>query len=274
MASVVLTAHIWGQLTAWPGVCSRLDQPGHASSADSFSQHTSAGNRQRSDRNQTGGMPTSERSLARAATTTTRQLIEIGTEFREARMAHGESQEFVGQAARLSRSRYSRIEAGRITTLSISELNRVAAVLGLDASVRLFPGGAPTRDATHAGKLGGLLRQAKAPLAFRLEVPLPVSPDRWEKRAWDAMLYGHGARTAIELEMRMRDVQAMRRRHALKRRDDPTEQFLLLVADTKHNRRVLAEFADLFADLPRLMPSVVRRALEAGQHPPTGLLLI
>ena len=83
-----------------------------------------------------------------------------------------------------------------------------------------------------------------------------------------------GGRTAIELEMRLRDLQAMRRRHELKRRDDPTEQFLLLVADTGHNRRVLAEYADLFGDLPRLRPSVVRKALERGRHPPTGMLLV
>jgi uncharacterized protein (DUF433 family) len=33
-------------------------------------------------------------------------------------------------------------------------------------------------------------------------------------------------------------------------------------------------FAELLADLPRLRPSAVRAALEAGNHPRTGLLLI
>jgi hypothetical protein len=65
---------------------------------------------------------------------------------------------------------------------------------------------------------------------------------------------------AIELEMRLRDVQAVRRRHELKRRDDPPDHFMLLIADTRHNRRALAEVADLFAELPRLRPSVVRAA--------------
>jgi hypothetical protein len=88
------------------------------------------------------------------------------------------------------------------------------------------------------------------------------------------VIFGSSERTAIELEMRLRDVQAMRRRHELKRRDDPTEHFLLLVADTRHNRRVLAEFEDLFADLARLRPSIVRTALNAGRHPSTGLLLV
>jgi len=94
------------------------------------------------------------------------------------------------------------------------------------------------------------------------------------ERAWEAVLFGHGERTACELEMRRRDVQAVRRRHDLKRRDDPTEHFLLLIADTRHNRSAVAEFEALFADLPRLRPSEVHRALEAGQHPPTGLLFV
>jgi hypothetical protein len=37
---------------------------------------------------------------------------------------------------------------------------------------------------------------------------------------------------------------------------------------------VIAEFADLFEDLPRLRPSDVFRALEGGRHPPTGLLFV
>ena len=103
---------------------------------------------------------------------------------------------------------------------------------------------------------------------------MPQAAERWERRAWDACIYGLGERTAIELEMRLRDVQAVRRRYELKRRDDPPEHFLLLIADTRHNRRVLAEFGDLFQDLPRLRPSVVRACLAAGRHPPTGLLLV
>lgn len=87
------------------------------------------------------------------------------------------------------------------------------------------------------------------------------------------MLIRHGERMAIELEMRLRDLQALRRRIALKRRDDPTKGFLLVIADTRSNRRILAEHEALFDDLPRLRPGVVRTALGSGQLPPTGLLL-
>jgi hypothetical protein len=74
--------------------------------------------------------------------------------------------------------------------------------------------------------------------------------------------------------MRLHDAQALERRVSLKRRDDPTDEFVLLVADTRNNRRVLAEFGGVFADLPRLRPGVVRDALAAGRHPPSGLLLV
>jgi hypothetical protein len=93
-------------------------------------------------------------------------------------------------------------------------------------------------------------------------------------RAWDVVLYGHGQRTCIEYEVRLHDVQATIRRHNLKRRDDPPNQFLMVAADTRHNREVLRQYGDLFADLPRLRTANVLKALRAGQHPPSGLVVL
>jgi transcriptional regulator with XRE-family HTH domain len=218
-------------------------------------------------------MASTERAIDRGTRSGHRQLIQLGDDLREQRLSLGLSQEHVAASGRISRSRCSRIEGGSVDTFSIMELNRLTSALGLDAGVRLYPGGVPVRDVAHAGKLQSLLRLSAAPLQYRIEVPLRHEDGR-DRRAWDAMLFGHGKRTAIELEMRLRDVQAVRRRLDLKWRDDPTDGFLLLIADTRHNRRVLAEFAALFADLPRLRPSSVRKALLAGQHPPTGLVLV
>ncbi|HET7181786.1 MAG TPA: hypothetical protein VFI15_06095 [Candidatus Limnocylindrales bacterium] len=130
------------------------------------------------------------------------------------------------------------------------------------------------RDAGQARKLDAFLDHVRPPLRYRVEVGLPARDGAFEQRPWHAMIFGGGERTAIELEMRLRDVQAVRRRHDLKRRDDPTEQFLLLIADTRHNRRIVAEFAALLDDLPRLRPSDIHRALESGRHPPAGLLFV
>jgi transcriptional regulator with XRE-family HTH domain len=205
---------------------------------------------------------------------TARQTRQLGEDFRETRLALAMSQEHVAAASRISRSRYGDIEGGRADSLTLRELNRVAAILGLSASVRLYPDGPPVRDVAHATKLQRFLGSLHSPLTYRIEVPLPAVEGRMERRAWDAVLYEGRNRCAVELEMRLRDVQALLRRIDLKRRDDPTESFLLLVADTRLNRRVLAEFEALFADLPRLRPSTVRGALGSGRLPPTGLLLV
>jgi hypothetical protein len=46
------------------------------------------------------------------------------------------------------------------------------------------------------------------------------------------------------------------------------------MAATRTNRRVLAEFTVLLPDLPRLRTQLVLEALETGQHPPSGIILI
>ena len=174
----------------------------------------------------------------------------------------------------MSRVHYGRIERGTAPDLGLSAINRVAAVLGLTPSVRLYPAGSPVRDVAHSSHLQRFLEPAAPPLSYRLEVPLPAKEGAFEQRTWDAVLLGDGKRTAVELEMRLRDVQALLRRIDLKRRDDQTDGFLLLVADTRHNRRVLAEFAGLFVELPRLRPTAIRSALLAGRHPGIGIVLV
>ena len=200
-------------------------------------------------------------------------MRDIGEAFLARRLALGLSQEHVARGVGMKRLRYGRIERGQLAA-TVLELDLIAAVLGIELSMRAYESGPPVRDAGQSGKLARFLEKVRPPLRYRVEVGLPSVDGRFEQRAWDAVLFGHGERTACELEMRLRDVQAMRRRHDLKRRDDPTERFLLLIADTRHNRAVIREFAGLFQDLPRLRPSHVYRALEAGQHPPTGLLFL
>jgi len=219
-------------------------------------------------------MPSASRALDRAARLADRQRRDAGEEFRERRLQIDQSQEQVAAASHMSRVHYGQIENGRAPKLTLDEINRIAAVLGLTPSLRLYPAGAPVRDAGQAARLMRFLAWVAPPLFYRLEVALPGVETRLERRAWDAVLFGGHGRTAIELEMRLRDIQAVLRRIDLKRRDDPAESFLLLVADTRTNRRVLAEFASLLVDLPRLRPLDVRGSLRAGKHPPTGLLLV
>ncbi len=219
-------------------------------------------------------MATADRTYQRGERAGRKALSRFAEEVRDRRIELGLSQASVAAAARLSRPRYTKVEAARVGTLSIPEATRIASVLGLDLSVRVYPGGDPLRDGASAVRLQALGARVGRPLRFRTEVPLPASPDHPEQRAWDAEVRGAGLRTTFELEMRLRDAQAVERRIALKRRDDPPDRFVLLVAATRHNRQVLADHPGLFPDLPRLRPSTVVRALESGRHPPSGLILL
>lgn len=219
-------------------------------------------------------VPPIDRRYDRGTRRAARAVTRIGEEFRDARIEAGLSQRTVAAAARISRAHYSRIENGKIEGVSILDACRIASVLGLDASVQIYPGAGPLRDSGHLRRLtelGGLVR---LPLRWRTEVPLPSTGARVEQRAWDAMIIGAGQRTAIEVEVRLRDIQALERRIALKRRDDPTDGFLLVVADTRLNRRILASLARVPAGLARLPLAPVIAALGAGEHPPSGLMLL
>jgi len=217
-------------------------------------------------------MATTERWGDRGTRIGMRMLRSVGNDFREARVAAGLSQESVANAAQLSRAHYSRIENGQIANLSLLEAARIANVLGLDLSIRLYPGGNPLRDGAQVKRLATLLREVGPPLSYRTEVPLPNVVGRFEQRAWDSVISGVGGRIAVEVEMHVRDSQALERRLSLKRRDDPTEGFLLVLADSAATRRVLADHPELFADLPRLRRATVLAAVRVGQHPPTGLV--
>ncbi|HKB27811.1 MAG TPA: helix-turn-helix transcriptional regulator [Candidatus Limnocylindrales bacterium] len=217
-----------------------------------------------------------ERPADRAARAADRLRRAVGDEVRQKRVEVGLSQASVARAAGFSRSTLSRIEAGERRGTSIDEVSAVAEVLGLDLVVRLYPGGDPIRDAAQVTKLARILETAAPPLVCRTEVPLPASTEHPERRAWDAVLTIPGARAAraaIEVEMRLGDAQATERRLALKRRDDPVDRFLLVVADTRHNQRVLADHPALFPELERLRRSQVLGTLGRGELPPDGLVL-
>lgn len=190
----------------------------------------------------------------------------MGEEFRDARIGLGLSQREVAAAARIDRADYSRVEAGKLK-LTVIGAYRIGAVLGLDVSLRSFPGGRSMRDAGQAGLEKKLVEHVAEPLTYKTEVVLPSLRPYTEQRAWDLMLYGHGERTGVEFERKLYDLQSQLRRYALKRRDDPVDHFLLVVADTPANRRVITEFADLLKDLPHLVTADVKLPCVAASIP-------
>ncbi len=202
-----------------------------------------------------------------------RIVSELGRELHDARLEHGLSQAAVATAARISRSQMWRIERGDVPFVPLANLARLMAVVGLELSVRAYPAGPPIRDGAHRALIERLRARVSAGIAWRFEVPLPIIGDQ---RAWDAVLLIGTQQVAIEAETRPRDVQALQRRVALKRRDDPgIGAVVLLLADSRHNRKLVRdESTALRADLP-VAGDVVLEALAKGRDPGgSGLVLV
>lgn len=184
---------------------------------------------------------------------------------RNARMQHAISQAEVGKAVRISRSQVGRIERAEVPSLSLLVMARLLAVVGLELSARAYPVGPPIRDAAHRALLDRFRAVVAPSVAWRFEVPVGRAGD---PRAWDAVMLVGRARVAVEAETRPRDVQALQRRLASKRRDDPeVTGVVLLLADTRHNRALVKEHGEaLRAEFPT-PPAFLKAALAQGRDP-------
>jgi transcriptional regulator with XRE-family HTH domain len=217
-------------------------------------------------------MVTRERRLDRGRRQARRGLTTIGEELRETRLRAGLTQRQVAAAVAISHTEVSRIERGLATRVPYETIVTMGAVLGLDVPLRAFPSGDPIRDAAQLALLARLRVLLPPPLTWRTEVPLNIPGDQ---RAWDAVIGGPDWRVPVDAESRLRDVQACTRRVALKRRDDGSDVVILLVADSRHNRRVLRLAGpDLVGEFPMTGPGVLA-ALRLGEAPSaSGIVLL
>lgn len=218
------------------------------------------------------GMATRERVGDVAAGRARRTALDIGREIHEARLSHGISLAAAARAAGMSRAQAGRIERGDIRWPTLEQLTRAALAVGLDLSLKAYPGARPVRDAPSLALLGRFEALLGMPLRLRREVGLPKEGDQ---RAWDGMIVGGDSTAFTEAEARLSDLQALMRRIALKLRDDPRGNVVLLVInDTAHNRRVLAELREaLRADFP-LDGAEIARDLRRGRIPrASGIIL-
>jgi transcriptional regulator with XRE-family HTH domain len=190
-------------------------------------------------------MTTKERPVDRGRREAARHLHTIASELREARLGAGLSQSQVGRAAGISHAGVSRIERALAPNISLGRIDTIAAVLGLQLGVRLYPAGQPLRDAGQLALLERLRLRLAHGLVWRSETPVPIAGDL---RAWDASIDGAGWTVYVDAETRIRDVQALQRRTALKRRDTETDRVILLIADTRSNRAVLASLSTSLVD--------------------------
>jgi transcriptional regulator with XRE-family HTH domain len=197
--------------------------------------------------------------------------FEIGRDIRGARLDAGVSMRRASARVGMSHTQFGRIERGQIEELTVGQLCRACAAVGLHLHVRAIPGTGIALDAGQLALLGRLRSQLPRPVHFRTEVPMPLPGDR---RAWDAVMRLDPEDTAVEAEARLRDVQALDRRCALKLRDSGLGQMVLLVADTPHNRRMLELYReDLRASFP-LDTRQVMASLRLGKTPESSGIVV
>ena len=214
-------------------------------------------------------MSTRAGPLARARRTAIDDEARVLAEIERGRRAAGLSIGDLGQVIGLSRSATSRALAGQ-RPLSVREYALLGAAVGHDVRLRAYPAGDPIRDAGSQRLLARFRSQLHPGLGWRTEVPLPVDGDL---RAWDAEISGRGWRCRVEAETVLDDMQALERRLERKRRDGGVGHLIVIVADTRRNRRALAAAPAAFGGFSRDARTVLR-SLRAGEDPDCDAIIL
>jgi transcriptional regulator with XRE-family HTH domain len=212
-------------------------------------------------------VPMPESHACRGARRGRRLLADLGDEIRAARTAAGLSLATVARAAGISPTEMSRVERGIAPWLDVLVASRLCAVVGLDLSVRAFPGGNPLRDAGHVRLINAFNLRLGPGLRVRTEVPIA---DERDQRAWDQTISDRADTAAVELETRLTDAQALVRRVALKSRDSGIHRVLLVLTDTRGNRNAVAGAREVLRSLFPLESAEILAILRAGRLPPAG----
>jgi transcriptional regulator with XRE-family HTH domain len=196
---------------------------------------------------------------------------EFGEELRMARMAGGLTQHALGRACGVSKSTVSRIERAQPPLPDFVLAATLARLAGLDLSIRCFPAPGRLRDQPQLALVGRFVPRLATAVARRMEAP--VGPG--DLRAWDLLLQVGGETIGVAAETRIRDLQALLRREHRKQEDGRVDRLLLLVAETRHNRLLLAEHASLLAvEFPLRTRAVLGRLSEGRPLGANGLVVM
>jgi transcriptional regulator with XRE-family HTH domain len=210
------------------------------------------------------GVAASVRRVERAIERAREIRMRVGREIRTARRGAGLSLRAAGASVGVSASAFSRIERGLDENISLHPLCRACAAVGLEFGGRAFLDGDPIRDAGHVRLLARLRQRLAAASPWTNEVPIPLPGDR---RAIDAETRLEGRRIGFEAELQLDDIQALERRLALKKRDAGLDVLVLVVADTRRNRDVLARHRESLRPAVPLDARDVLSALGRGVAP-------
>jgi transcriptional regulator with XRE-family HTH domain len=216
-------------------------------------------------------MPPRERAADRGARTGRQIVARLCEELRTRRLATSLSQAAVAKALGISRSKYGRMERDKAPAVSVVELARALAVVGLELSGRAYPSGSPVRDQGHLSVLERFQALLHEALRWRTEVPFPNVGDM---RSWDGLISGDGVLVGVECEMRPTDWQELDRRIHQKKRDGAVDHVILLMPDTRSNRLFIRDHATAIAAAFPIPGQDALAALRAGMDPGGDALIL
>lgn len=217
-------------------------------------------------------MPARRNYLDESARRVRRHLAEVLGDMRAAREGSGLTQASVGRALRVSHQLISMWERG-VAMPDPIQLARHGAAVGLDVSLRAYPGGSPLRDAAQL-KLLRLAREAIGS-AWRWRTEVPVSSDPLDRRAFDAVIGRGSVRIGLEAISRLTDVQSQVRAITLKQEAAHIGRVVIVLAGTRHNRAALRQAEPTLRPAFPLGQRAILAALRAGEEPSAnGVLLV
>jgi transcriptional regulator with XRE-family HTH domain len=187
-----------------------------------------------------------------------------GREIRLARHNAGATIEQLAQRLGWSKSKVSRIERGLSRGVSVTDVVRLSALVGLRPSIKFYPVGRPLRDIGQIELLAALNNRMHSSWKTKQEVPMP---DARDLRAADQLSVIPGCRLMVEAYRRFSDQQAQVRPARAKQAELNADRLVLLLEDTLVNRQALAAAGP---ELRRTFPVPQRamlRALAIGTDP-------
>jgi transcriptional regulator with XRE-family HTH domain len=198
-------------------------------------------------------------------------ILAGGREIRDARLARDLSLRSVGTAVGLSESQVSRIGRGLVGGVSVIDLARLHAVVGLELSMRAYPKGDAIRDAASVALVRDFCGVLHPSIGWSTEVALPRPGDL---RAWDVVLRGAGWRAGVEAETGPRDAQALVRRVLAKQRDGEVDLVILVLRATTQARRFLREAGEVVRSAFPVASGPALERLARGDSPGANALVI
>ena len=218
-------------------------------------------------------MATRRDPVVEAARRARQHLSQSVTSIRDARRNAGISQDAVAAAIGCSRQLVGAIESETLDDVGCIQLARLAAVVGLDVSVRTFPGGSVLRDAGQLRLLDRFRASVGELWTWRTEVP--VTNDPLDRRAIDAILVRPPHRVGVEAVTRLLDAQGQVRVILLKQQAAGLECTVIALANTRHNRHAVVEAEPSLRPAFPLDSRWVLQELRAGRVPPAnGVVLV